>query len=53
VNAIGDVVSTDVAVGSAGTMYNLNITATDNIGLGSSSLQPANVKVKVIKCESS
>ncbi|CAB4030250.1 protocadherin Fat 3 isoform X1, partial [Paramuricea clavata] len=48
VNAIGGVVSTDVAVGSAGTMYNLNITATDNIGLGSTSPQPASVKIYVL-----
>ena len=48
VNNIGEILATDVAVGSAGTVYNLNITATDNIGLGSTSLQPATVKVRIL-----
>lgn len=45
VNNLGQVLSTDVAVGRAGTVYNLNVTATDNIGLGTTSMKPANVKV--------
>ena len=48
VNGIGDVLSTDIAIGRAGTVYNLNVTATDNLGQGSTSLQPAKVKVRNI-----
>ncbi|XP_028399799.1 protocadherin Fat 4-like isoform X2 [Dendronephthya gigantea] len=48
VNDMGKVLATNVAVGSTGTVYNLNITATDNNGQGSTSLQPANVKIHVI-----
>ena len=44
-NDIGEVLSTEATVGSAGTVYNLNVTATDNIGLGTASMKPANVKV--------
>ena len=48
VNGNGDVVSTNVAVGRAGTVYNIDINATDNIGLGSTSLHPANAKVRMV-----